>query len=261
MKKLLTVAATLVALLITHSAWARAGGGVSVGRAAPSIARSVPAPRYTPPPAPRPVAAPTPAGNTTVINQGGGFASSFLGGAAGSLVGNALSHPSPPVVAAPVMAGTAVAPGMALAGATPSMLVVEQRFPWGWFWFAILLLAIAAAAFWWYHLQQALEDHLNDEEFDELHFFYSVQQASMDDDKFALSRLCTPGMTAALSGNPEPGRNAIKTLTGVTYAWYVGDSVEFSFFDTKESVRVRERWQLRNNRLEGIEVLGPAQGE
>lgn len=260
MKKLIIL--FLVALCVSQS-WGRAGGGVSVGRSSASSSSSSSAsayraPSYSAPSVPRPYVAPP--SNTTVINNGGsgggggGFGSSFLGGMAGAVVGNAITHPT---VVAPMVPTAPMAPAIAQQGvaqipAQNSTVVVQEASSfWSWFWFIGLLALVGLLALgYWYKKREGKME----EEFDPLAFFYKVQQASMDDDTAALRLVCTAGMVEALSGNPEPGRSARKTLTGVTYfERNYGETVEYRFADGGK--QVRERWQLSNGRLAGIEVM------
>lgn len=269
-------------------AFARAGGGASVGKSAPSpsvsrssFASAPTAPRYAPAAAPAPSvnrSAPPP----TVINNnsgggGGGFASSFIGGMAGSVIGNAISHPTPaPVV---VAGGGYAAPAAAVAPA-PSVAVpytasaapvyVESRSnsnAWLVF-FAMLLVfgAVAAAIYFFFRAERDTPMAGNEETrfgeppapaFDPLEFFYAVQQASMDDNREALRKLCTPGMAIALSDAPEAGRVATQTLKAVQWHYVDDNLIEFRSTDTKtDTGRAVERWVFTDeNKLDGIQVL------
>lgn len=133
MKKTLAV---LAALALAVSASARpigttsSGGARSVGVSRP--AAPAPRPSYTPAPAPRPAPTPAPAPQVThaptpvpqsyaphpapaPAPSGGGFLSSFAGGAAGAVVGNMLSQPHGGGTT--VVTGGAAAPSVAAPGA------------------------------------------------------------------------------------------------------------------------------------------------
>lgn len=258
-------AAVLMLAVAAPDANARAGGGVSIGRASPPPARSVPSytpPRYNappPPPAPR-YTPPAPKTEPRRSGSGSGFGSSFLGGMAGATVGtvlgNSMSRPdvvvAPGAVAAPVAAG-----GAQVVGAAP---VVVERPVFSAFSVLLLLAAAGGGAYWWsQRRKQAVAQYRRSIdgpiEMDAITLFFRVQQAAMDDDEGALLRYCTEGMTALLVGHPEPGRDAKKTLTGLT--WQRGDdSILYQFTDQVTGERVSERWMFDYaGRLDGIEVL------
>jgi len=70
-----------------------------------------------------------------------------------------------------------------------------------------------------------------------------------------LGRYCTLGMSLALSQNPELGRVAYATLTGVTYTTGYDDDVHYSFCDKVTKEKVSETWFFdESGRLAGIKV-------
>lgn len=272
MRKLLaTIILAVAAVASCSSVYARAGGGVSVGRSSSPVSRpsySAPKspPRYVAPAQAAPSVAPSVA---PVVQPSSGFGSSFLGGlaggAVGSVVGNAISHPSG--YPAGHSGGTTVvnsgsggyAQG-AVAGMPGGTVVVNQSSS-AWGWFVFLLFIIVGGFFAWkvymYLTNKNKEEECTQADFDAVSFFYEVQQAAMDDNVAALRKLCTKGIATVLSGFPEEGRVAVKTLTGLTYSIdeYTGD-IFYHFTDTVEGVKVAESWQMSNDgKLEGITVM------
>lgn len=272
--------AALLAAAASSPVYARAGGGVSVGRSSASIARSTPSisrPSF-PTPAPRPtftVPAPPryspPAPRTEPSRSG--FGSSFLGSLAGSTVGsmmgNAISRPDVVVApgTAPVVSGGA--PAMAAGGTA-----VIERPMIGAGGILLLLAAGAGGAWWWVRRRNqsiaAYRGHVpprpvplrpevdgpRPADMDPIVLFYAVQQAAMDDDRHALDRYCGQGLTMLLAGQPEPGRVATKTLTGLIWTRPSDDAIRFSFRDQVAGLDVTEVWLFDDaGRLDGIEVL------
>ena len=287
------ILALVLALLTALPAFPRAGGGASVGRAAPAPApariaapaprapTAVPTPRYVPP-APRTVTQ-----QTTVVNAGGGggsgfgssMAGSFVGAAAGTVVGNALSRPAGVAAGVPVattaavpVAAVAATPAVAANGepvvqqyAAPVMTVVSPGFPWSTFAWLVFGLALLAFLMWaisrmfrfagdpFEHPYASGYEPPPEPVFDPLLTFYRVQQAAMDDDRATLARLCTAGMAEALSGAPEPGRVARASLTAVVHSNWARRSVLYVFND--RGIQAREIWQFTEDwKLEGIDV-------
>ena len=279
MKQTTTIlAAAALLALCSADALARAGGGVSVGRSSASVARSAPAyraPSYTPPPAPAPRYTP-PTPRTEPSRSSSGAGSAFVGGmagaAVGSVIGNAISRPD--VVVAP---GAAVG-APAVVGGAPAVMsaapTVIERPLIGAGGLLLLLAAGAGGVYWWTRRRSqsvaqyrghvpprsvplrpdALEPAPID--IDPVVLFYAVQQAAMDDDRKALDRYCTQGLSMLLSGSPEPGRVATKTLTGLTWSHNGDDAIRFTFRDQVAGDAVTEVWMFDEaGRLDGIDVI------
>ena len=271
------LAAAALLALCSADALARAGGGVSVGRSSPSVARSAPAyraPSYTPPPAPAPRYTP-PTPRTEPSRSSSGAGSAFVGGmagaAVGSVIGNAISRPD--VVVAP---GAAVG-APAVVGGAPAVMsapTVIERPLIGAGGILLLLAAGAGGAYWWTRRRSqavaqyrghvpprplplrpdALEPAPID--MDPVVLFYAVQQAAMDDDRKTLDRYCTQGMAMLLSGQPEPDRVATKTLTALTWTRADDGAVRFTFRDQVAGDVASEVWLFsEDGRLDGIEVI------
>lgn len=162
MKPIRYIATALLVTILAVACWPSFAGSISGGRASFSAPRSAPAPsrsigvqKASPAPAPKPqqaaapkptpapnpqrsyAAAPTPSLTTpapVVINQqggssGGGFMSSFLGGATGAAVGNALTQPHGTTVvqgASPVAGTATVAANGEPVSYAPAQVAVAQ---------------------------------------------------------------------------------------------------------------------------------------
>lgn len=270
----LFISIALVALLcfVTIAAHARAGGGASVGRSAPTVSRSAPsysAPRYSAPAVPAPYVR----NQTTIIHNNGGngggsgAGGAFVGGMAGAVVGNALMQPHSgyaqggyPVAPAPMAAAPVAGPDGQASYVQP--VVVQSSTNGLWVFLIILgIIAIVVLCFFLIPLIYSAwrsSAHLttsNGMDIDPLAFFYKLQDAAMHDDKTSLQKLCTPGMAMALSGKPEDG-DAVKVFTGVTWDEIEEGCIEYRFTDTTDGSKVRERWQFNaDDRLAGITVL------
>lgn len=173
----------LASLTIADSAAARAGGGVSVGRASSaSVTRSTPSytaprpsfttPRPVPAPVPAPVPRPAPRLETPMIPAAprppvpavapaaqSSSSNAFLKGLAGGVVGAAVfsaltpNHSTTvvaPAAPAPMVAPMAGAPaGMAPVAAAPAVYQVDNGLPWGSILMTTLLLSgLGAAAYY-----------------------------------------------------------------------------------------------------------------
>ncbi|SIR68076.1 hypothetical protein SAMN05421778_11475 [Sphaerotilus natans] len=260
------------------TAHARAGGGVSVGRSSSTVARSMPvpaAPRYVPPryappapPAPR-YNPPLPRTEPSRSGAGSAFVGGLAGAAVGTMVGNALSGPD--VVIAP--GGGAAAPAAGGAQAAAGTTVIDRPLI-GLGGILLLLLAGAGGVYWWSRMRNKVVaqylGHIPPRpvptrpdayspplvDVDPVVLFYAVQQAAMDGDRAALERHCNHGMALLLAGCPEPGREATKTLTGLTWVRDDDESILYRFTDSAEQRQVTERWMFDEaGRLDGIEVL------
>ncbi len=262
------IAFIALVFFICEAANARAGGGASVGRASPAPSMSRSTPSYSAPAAPRYSAPAVPQVNrsTTIINNGGGGGGSgaggaFVGGMAGAMVGNALTNHPAPVMAAPNYgyaappAAPAYSNGDGPAVSYVAPVVYRGATDWTPLWLFLGFVLVAGTAYFFY-LRWSRREESDAMNFDPLEFFYKLQQATMDDDKTALRNLCTPGMVMALTGSPEPGRNAVKSLTGVVWSDIAHDCVEYRFTDVVDGgKRVLEHWQFDDDKLAGIQVL------
>lgn len=281
MKKFLVASLIAVAALSSMDAFARAGGGVSVGRSSsfssgssrsfssPSYSSrpSYSAPSYTPrPPTYSAPVAPAPSVQHSGVGTfGQSLGGSLVGSTVGTMLGNAMSRPSSTVVqgggVAPVAvapSGEAMVPQAGYAGGYAQPVVVQQSsgFPWGWFWFIVLTGGIGALIYFYMTRRKEVVELMTKDDFDALSYFYKVQQASMSNDKTTLNKLCTAGVATVLADNPEPDRVAAKTLTGVTYEFVEEDTIKYTFTDTIEGKRVSEYWMFTPSmKLEGIEQV------
>ncbi len=280
----LILAGALLAAAASSTVYARAGGGVSVGRSSASVARSTPAvsrPSF-PAPAPRPTftmpappryTLPTPRTEPSRASTGAGsaFVGGLAGAAVGTMVGNALSGPD--VVVAPGAGAAPATPGGAPTTTAGGTTIIEQPLI-GAGGLLLLLAAGAGGIYWWSRRRNqsiaAYRGHVpprpvplrpevdgpRPADMDPIVLFYAVQQAAMDDDRHALDRYCGQGLAMLLSGQPEPGRVATKTLTGLTWTRPSDDAIRFSFRDQVAGLDVTEVWLFDDaGRLDGIEVL------
>ncbi len=254
---------------------ARAGGGASVGRSSSvssSGSRAAPSyrqPSYTSPAAPQPrYTPPRPRTEPSRSGAGSAFVGGLAGAAVGTMVGNALSGLD--VVVAPGAAVAAPAAGVAGAPMVSAAPTVIER-PLIGAGGLLLLLAAGAGGVWWWtrRRDQAVAQYRGHipprpvparlDDMDPVVLFYSVQQAAMDDDRQTLHSYCTQGMVLLLSGSPEPGRDARKTLTGLIWrddSDAIDRAILFSFTDTVAGESVSERWIFDGaGELAGIEVL------
>lgn len=281
----------LASLTIADSAAARAGGGVSVGRASStSVTRSTPsytAPRpsfTTPRPVPAPVPRPAPRLETPMIPaaprppvpavapaaQSSSSSNAFLKGLAGGVVGAAVFSALTPNHSTTVVAPVAPAPMAApMAGAPTAMAAapvayqVDNGLPWGSILMTTLILSgLGAAAFYarksWLMRREVVEMTPSENEVKHLpefplDFFYDVQRAAMNGDVGAMTKLCTsPGLALALMDKTE-NVDVHEVFTGVTWEPRSGDTLAFSF--RGDGTPVTELWFFSYGRLDGISVV------
>lgn len=281
----------LASLTIADSAAARAGGGVSVGRASStSVTRSTPsytAPRpsfTTPRPVPAPVPRPAPRLETPMIPaaprppvpavapaaQSSSSSNAFLKGLAGGVVGAAVFSALTPNHSTTVVAPVAPAPMAApMAGAATAMTAapvayqVDNGLPWGSILLTTLILSgLGAAAYYarkdWLMRREVVAMTPAGNEVKHLpefplDFFYDVQRAAMNGDVGAMTKLCSsPGLAQALMDKTE-NVDVHEIFTGVTWEPRSGDTLAFSFRD--DGTPVTELWFFSYGRLDGISVV------
>lgn len=279
----------LASLTIADEAAARAGGGVSVGRAsvsvpisrpapmaAPRPAPSVPAmvPAYRPPVAPLPPAPPRVPMTTTAPAQSSGT-SQFLKGMAGGVVGAALwdmltPHPTTtvvaPTVSTPMAAPVVTAPvAQAIATPMPAPVVVSQSSVAGPLFFTAIVVGLFGAICYpalkaargmaqARNAERELDQVPNPIPADPMGFFFKVQQAALDGDLQEMTRYCTsPALAEALLDKQE-GVRASQVFKGVTWCHtYQDDVLSFSFRDGDKPAT--ELWLFVDGRLDGIQVV------
>lgn len=271
----MALAAVAAIACVPSVAHARAGGGVSVGRAAVSVARAPsisrpsfaapsPARMTAPPPMPR-YSQPMP--RTESTGTGKSFIAGLAGGAIGAAAVNAMSPrtdvvvtPGPGAAAAPVIAGGA-AP--VIAGPAAMAPTIIERPLIGAGGILLLLAAAGGAAYWWMRHRTSRPGPVEPVDTmaidaDPVHLFYEVQQASMDSSAWRLSRYCSMGLTMLLTGSPEPGRCARTTLNSLTWSRGVDgagqDTITYRFHDTVAGEWVAETWVFDSlGQVDGID--------
>ena len=238
----------------------RIGGGQTVGMTRPELTKPATIPvAGVVPRAPAPAAVQTPGQVTqSAPSAGSTFMAAAGGSFLGSVLGNAVSHPS----STTVVSGGGVPAVAAAGGATvvPAPAVVSSGTSWASFLLTCFLFAIAAFIAWrlyhgfkrekaWRHYHPEASDSVSSPlPFSPVDKFLAVQSAYAKGDRAQLAGMLGPDAHQLLDSLPVLDLQRPCTVRGVSYTlldWSAGViSIHYRALDTETDERLSEIWHF-----------------